>query len=174
MEQHMAYSTVGILAGRSAFDTLFLRLRPLAYAVAVRITQDSNEAEDVVQAAFCKMWARNATLHNTNIKGWLTLVTQNIAIDHVRRRRRERAYFESEKARPVAAISAEVEALQNIEYSHLVRALERLGSDSRTLLIESFFAGRSHSVIALSRAMALGTVKTRIRTGLKHLRQFIA
>ncbi len=170
----MAYNTVGVLAERPAFDTLFLRLRPLAYAIAFRITRDSSEAEDVVQAAFCKMWALNATLHNTNIKGWLTLVTQNLAIDHVRRRSRERAYFDSEKAQPVAAVSAEVEALQNIEYGHLALALDRLASESRILLIESFFAGQSHSAIALCRATALGTVKTRIRSGLKRLRRFMA
>jgi RNA polymerase sigma-70 factor, ECF subfamily len=110
----------------------------------------------------------------TNIKGWLTVVTQNIAIDHVRRRRRERAYFEYEQPKPIAAVSADVEALQNSEYGHLARALDRLGNDSRTLLIESFFAERSRSAIALCRATALGTVKTRIRTGLKQFRRFIA
>ncbi len=89
-------------------------------------------------------------------------------------RRRERAYFESEQAKPIAAMSAEVEALQNIEYGHRARALDRLGNDSRTLLIESFFAERSHSAIALCRATALGTVKTRIRSRLKQLRRFIA
>ena len=170
----MACDTVGVLAGEAAFDTLFLRLRPLAFAIALRITRDSCEAEDVVQAAFCKTWALSATLHNTNLKGWLSVVTQNIAIDHVRRQHRERAFFESEHAKPIAVISAEVEALQNIEYGHLVRALDRLGNESRTLLFESFFAERSHSAIALCRATALGTVKTRIRSRLKQLRRFIA
>ncbi|MFY9739584.1 MAG: sigma factor-like helix-turn-helix DNA-binding protein, partial [Candidatus Cybelea sp.] len=69
---------------------------------------------------------------------------------------------------------AEVEALQNIEYGHLAQALDKLSNENRTLLIESFFAGRSHSAIALCRGTALGTVKTRIRAGLKRLRRFVA
>jgi RNA polymerase sigma-70 factor, ECF subfamily len=108
-----------------------------------------------------------------SVKSWLAVVTRNAALDCRRKKEGDLSNLRYLNAHPVYDRSAEEEALTNLEAIRAVGYLRGLPSDMRSLIHESFFERLSHSSIARRRRMPLGTVKTRIRSGLTSLRQMM-
>jgi RNA polymerase sigma-70 factor (ECF subfamily) len=152
------------------FERLFERYYTLAYSVALRVLRDHHDAEDVAQAVFCKMWSSGDVVALEHIEGWLIVASRNAAIDRTRRRSRELVSIEPIYATAAAGDDPELRAIQSLEYGDMHDALKRLPPAPRQLLIDAFLKGRSHATIASTRKMALGTVKSRIRSGLRMLR----
>lgn len=170
---------------RGAMLELYDRVGPVLRAVALRVTSDRAEAEDVVQDALLRAW-REAT-HFDRARGsamtWLVTLTRNRAIDAVRARRRrdDRA---GEGALLAEAGLFEVgtqpestpeEATIGAERAVAVRAaLGSLTRDQRAVLDLAYFHGMSHSEIAAALSQPLGTVKTRILQAVRKLREQLA
>jgi RNA polymerase sigma-70 factor (ECF subfamily) len=176
VEQHITQSSGCFYMDEAGFDGFFRRFYPIAFSVAISITRNPVDAHDVVQSVFCKIWATRSTIGRKSAAIWLNIVTRNAAIDHVRRSMRECAYLASASARGRAAMtspSAEEEALKNVECGELARAVEQLGNRSAKLLFESFIEEQSHRSIASTSSVPLGTVKARIRTSLRRVRQLM-
>ena len=112
----------------------------------------------------------------TSALTWLLTMTRSRALDWRRARRREQATEPLEAASEVCcgrpgpeAISAAAERQRCIQ-----RALTTLSAELRQVVELSYFAGFSHSEIAQRLGQPLGTVKTRIRSALTHLRAELA
>jgi RNA polymerase sigma-70 factor (ECF subfamily) len=153
----------------AAFEQLYDQYHPLVYGIARRMLPDAQAAEDVTQAAFLKLWTNPEAFRGGHFSGWLGRVARNCAIDALRRRAACR-----EATAPVAEAVLEARtddlALSQIDGDHVRHALKRLPREHRELIEMGFFAGISHSEIARITAVPVGTVKTRIRTGLHRLR----
>ena len=121
--------------------------------------------EDAVQEAFLKL-ARLGIPPDDPL-AWLYRATRNAAIDAGKsQRRRERR--EQSSARRDWFVPGEVDGLSSEE---AVAAMERLPAEQREVIEIAYYTGLSHSEIAAKLGQPLGTIKTRIRTGMMLLRE---
>lgn len=162
----------------SALTELYDRHGRIVFSLAMRILADQSEAEDLTQDVFTLAW-RNAAKYDASrgaVAAWLLITTRTRAIDRIRRRRvRPSAATEDDVRRldaiPDAAPSVEL-VVADREMAVRVRdALSGLPLEQRLALELAYFEGLSHSEIVDRTGTPLGTVKTRIRTGLSRLRQ---
>ncbi|MDQ6929903.1 MAG: sigma-70 family RNA polymerase sigma factor [Candidatus Eremiobacteraeota bacterium] len=152
----------------AAFEALYDGYHRLVYGVALRILGDVAGAEDVTQAVFLKLWSSPNLFATGNFSAWIARVARNRALDVVRSRT-VRAESEMPQVMPVD------DALEDVAFAHIdaesVRAaLAQLPEPQRKVIELGFFGGVTHEEIAAQTGTPLGTIKTRIRTGLRKLR----
>ncbi|HEY7402862.1 MAG TPA: sigma-70 family RNA polymerase sigma factor [Candidatus Angelobacter sp.] len=158
---------------QNAMADLYDRYSGVVYGVALRVLANTTAAEDVVQEIFLQLW-RNPQAFDANrgrLAPWLAVIARNRAIDHLRRRPAEEDIDEL----PISTgIDLEGEAAQKLAVDKVRGALAQLPQEQRTTLEMAFFEGMTHTEIAGKTGEPLGTVKTRIRTGLLALRKVFA
>lgn len=152
----------------AAFETLYDSHHRLVYGIALRILNDVAAAEDVTQAVFLKLWSSPTLFVKGNFGAWIARVTRNRALDVVRSRT-VRAESEMPEAMPLDD-ALEDTAFANLNADSIRSALAQLPEEQRKPIEMGFFAGVTHEEIARQTGIPLGTVKTRIRTGLRKLR----
>jgi len=153
----------------SAMGQLYDRYSAVVYSIALRVLGDAGMAEDLLQEIFMQLWRNPMAFDSSRgaLAPWLVAVTRNRAIDWLRKRRPET---------PVAdvALSFEPDLASKTEFARSVgkiRAmLDRMPPTQRDVLEMAYFEGLTHSEIAARTGQPLGTVKTRIRSGLLTLR----
>jgi len=144
----------------------------LLFGLIVRILRDRSEAEEVLQEVFVLVWTRAET-YNVSLgspAAWLVRIARNRAIDRLRANSVRLRAVESAPL-PEAAASPETQAAASEQQRAVVRALEALPPDQRMLIEQAYFAGLTQSELADRFKLPLGTVKTRIRSGMIALRQ---
>lgn len=151
-----------------AFEALYDRYHRLVYGVALRVLSDIAAAEDVAQAVFLKIWRNPAAFRDGNFGAWIARVARNRAVD-VLRSRSLHAQREFPEALPVEDAIEET-ALARLDGERVRAALAQLPAELRDPIELGFFGGVTHEQIARQTGLPLGTVKTRIRTGLRRLR----
>jgi RNA polymerase sigma-70 factor, ECF subfamily len=155
-----------------AIATLYDRHARMLYSLIVRILRDRSEAEDVLQDVFVRAWTRVET-YNRDLGSplaWLIRIARNRAIDRLRARDvRERSAEDVPK--PPEAASPEATAALSERQRAVKRALDVLTPDQRALIECAYFRGLSQTELAAEFGLPLGTVKTRIRTGMQALRR---
>lgn len=152
----------------SAFEALYDAHHRLVYGVALRVTADGPTAEDVTQSVFIKVWADPDAFRGGNFGAWIARVARNRALDAVRARR-TRTHEELSLDLPLDFALDEA-ALGNLDGARVRAALERLPAEQRAAIELGFLGGLTHEEIARRTGAPLGTVKTRIRAGLRRLR----
>ena len=166
----------------AAISSLYDRHARMLYSLIVRILRDRAEAEDVLQETFVRVWSRGDTYDSLlgSPAAWLTRIARNRAIDRLRARRaRGRSdgtptvHGDDAPGRswePVTRDTPET-LLEDRTTAGAVRtALATLTPEQRALIEAAFFEGYTHTELAARFSVPLGTVKTRIRTGLAALR----
>ena len=151
-----------------AFETLYDSHHRLVYGIALRILGDVAAAEDVTQAVFLKLWSSPGLFVKGNFGAWIARVTRNRALDVVRSRA-VRSETEMPDAMPLDD-ALEDTAFANINADRVRAALAQLPEEQRKPIELGFFGGITHDEIARQSGIPLGTIKTRIRTGLRKLR----
>ena len=151
-----------------SFAALYDRHASLVYGIARRMLGDGPQAEDVAQSVFLQLWVRPELYHGGNFAGWLARVARNACIDILRSsavRLRE-----PELPADVAADSSvDEEVFAGLRAEAVTAALEQLPVDQRTAIEQAYFGGLSYREVAERAGAPLGTVKSRIRIGLKRL-----
>lgn len=160
-------------ADQSAMAALYDRYSSIVYAVALRVLQDTGAAEDVLQDIFMQLW-RNPGLFDAsrgNMAAWLAVITRHRAIDALRRRRPENDIAD-------VVVSVETDFAGDADRSRAMDrvrgALQTMPTPQRSALEMAYFEGLTHNEIAEKTGEPLGTIKTRIRTGLLSLRKVLA
>jgi len=152
----------------AAFEELYDAHHRLVYGIALRMLGDAPAAEDLTQAVFLKLWSRPETFVQGNFGAWIARVTRNRALDALRGRA---ARAEGEMPLDVAVEgSLDETVFARIDGERVRDALGALPEEQRFPIELGFFGGVTHEEIARRTATPLGTVKTRIRTGLRKLR----
>lgn len=155
------------------FEELYRSHARLVKSTAMQILHNSADADDAVQMVFFRAWLHPLLL-DEYCERWLTIVARNVARDLLRGRTRDRAR-KDEYFRVAAtfdnACDPEAIALQHIESDALWQALSNLPAVQRRPLIATYYTGASHTLIAHTDSIPLGTVKTRIRSGISALRK---
>ena len=162
-----------------ALAELYDRHSRLLFGLILRIVRDRAEAEEILQETFVRVWTRAET-YDAQIGGplpWIVRVARNCAIDRLRARR-VRAPVDAldvaagEAAVPATGIQTPEAAVLDAERRRtLTDALAGLPAEQRQLIEAAFFEGYTHSELARHFGLPLGTVKTRIRTGMIAMRQ---
>jgi RNA polymerase sigma-70 factor (ECF subfamily) len=154
----------------NAMADLYDRYSGIVYGVALRVLGNTSAAEDVLQEVFLQLW-RNPQAFDADrgkLAPWLAVITRNRAIDLLRKRPMEDDIAEL----PISTgVNLEDEASQHLAISKVRGVLGQLPVDQRRLLEMAFFEGLTHTEIASKTGEPLGTVKTRIRSGLLALRK---
>jgi RNA polymerase sigma-70 factor (ECF subfamily) len=151
-----------------AFEALYDAYHRLVYGVAFRMLGDTAGAEDVTQGVFLKIWSAPELFVAGNLAGWIVRMTRNRALDVLRSRAHTLAEMPDDRP--------DTEMLEPLAFAHLdaaaVRAaLAQLPAEQRVPIEMGFFAGVTHAEIARRTGVPLGTTKTRIRAGLRRLRE---
>jgi RNA polymerase sigma-70 factor (ECF subfamily) len=150
----------------------------LVFSLALRILQERTAAEDVVVEVYCQVWNRASTYDRQRGTplSWLFSLTRSRAIDLLRTRTRIRATeLLAPLSDPDASVPDPEELSMTSERRRFVRhALQSLTDEQRRVIELAYFSGLSHAAIAAALGQPLGTVKTRIRTGMVRLRGLLA
>jgi RNA polymerase sigma-70 factor (ECF subfamily) len=151
-----------------AFEALYDANHRLVYGVALRMLGDGAAAEDVTQTVFLKVWNSPDLFRGGNFAAWIVRVTRNRALD-VLRSRAVRNESELSDALPESETIEET-AFARIDAERVRAALAMLPPEQREPIELGFFAGITHEEMARRFGTPLGTIKTRIRSGLRKLR----
>ena len=156
---------------QQAVAELYDRHNRLLYGLILRILRDRGEAEEVLQEVFLVVWTRGET-YNVTLgppAAWLVRIARNRAIDRLRANSVRLRAVESAPD-PPAAENPEARASLSEQQLAVGRALDALPPDQRELIEQAYFLGLTQSELAERFKLPLGTVKTRIRTGMQALR----
>jgi RNA polymerase sigma factor (sigma-70 family) len=176
---HLSDEAVVALVARSeqsALAELYDRFGRVAYGVALRILRDEKLAEDAVQEGFLAAW-RNADRfmpERAKASTWLLTIVHRRAVDLVRRENRRRSEVLEEATEPGRSGSAEEDAWLRFERERVQAALRQLPDQQREALELAYYGGFSQSELAERLGQPVGTIKSRMFTGLARLRELLA
>lgn len=153
-----------------AMAVLFDRYSKIVYSVSLRVLRDTASAEDVMQEIFMQIWRNpnSFVAAKGSLGGWLSVVARNRSIDTLRRKRPSEQVEEMNLA---SSTNLADEAERSILMERARATVLLLPVEQRKTLEMAFFDGLTHSEIAEMTGDPLGTVKTRIRSGLLTLRE---
>ena len=164
---------------QSALAELYDRHCRLLFTLILRILRDRGEAEDVLQEVFVRVWD-SADRYDQALgapAAWLARISRNRAIDRLRARavRADLSVATPDTALPAPdlAPSGDPEglAVTGEQRRAIAAALGTLPDNQRALIESAFFEGYTQSELAERFDLPLGTVKTRIRTGMQTLKR---
>ena len=156
----------------TAVGALYDRHNRLLFGLILRIIRDRSEAEEILQEVFVLVWTRAET-YNVSLgppAAWLVRIARNRAIDRLRANSVRVRAVES-APEPPPSENPESQASASEQQRTVARALESLPADQRVLIEQAYFLGLTQSELAERFKLPLGTVKTRIRTGMLAMRE---
>lgn len=164
---------------QKALEELYNRYERLLYSFAYRMTQNAQMAEDTVQEVFIKLWKEHATY--TEDKGkfssWLLTMTRNTSLDALRKKGKQQEVGLLEKDAENMRVPVDEMPEEMLEWKEkgtiLRKAITKLKEEQRTIIELFYFHGLSQESISTKLDIPLGTVKSRIRLSLNHLKKHL-
>lgn len=160
-----------------ALAELYDRRIRLVFSLACRIVEMQTEAEEVAQDVFMYVWSHAARFdaRRGTVAAWLLVMTRSRSLDRLRARRTRPDTFQPNDNGVLAGIAGSVEdseqrLLDAADVDRLRAALSTLTPGEREPIDLAYFGGLTQREIAERLNQPLGTVKTRVRTGLMRLR----
>jgi RNA polymerase sigma-70 factor (ECF subfamily) len=158
---------------RTAFSYLYDNYAPVLNGIILKVIYDENTAKDVLQDVFVKIW--NGIDQYDALKGriytWMINIARNAAIDKLRSK------GEIMKAKVQTSENAIEKAGENLKTEQFTDAIglrklvSELKPDYRTLIDLAYFSGYTMDEISKTLEVPIGTVKTRMRSALKQLKE---
>ena len=163
-------------ADAEAFATLYDRHSRAAFSLAYRMMGERQASEDLTQDAFLKVW-RGASSYRADrgsVRTWILSIVHNRGIDQIRsqasrRRTQDKVEASAPRSQPSEAFA---EAWRNSRRDQVREALNTLPSEQLKILELAYFSGYTHVEISDLLGLPLGTVKGRMRLGLKKIRDY--
>ena len=161
----------------AALAELYDRYRVILFGLLMRILSNREEAEDVLQEVFLQVWRRAADFDANRGRPftWLVTMTRSRGIDRLRTlAARERVAIAGARDESEAVSDAASDAFRSEQRGLVTSALAQLPDEQKRPLMLAYFDGLTQSEIAARLGAPLGTVKTRMRTGMMKLRELLA
>jgi RNA polymerase sigma-70 factor, ECF subfamily len=163
-------------ADAEAFATLYDRHSRAAFSLAYRMMGERQASEDLMQDAFLKVW-RSASSYRAergSVRTWILSIVHNRGIDQIRsqasrRRTQDKIEASAPRSQPSEAFA---ETLRNSQRDQVREALDTLPPEQLKILELAYFSGYTHVEISELLRLPLGTVKGRMRLGLKKIRDY--
>jgi RNA polymerase sigma factor (sigma-70 family) len=176
---HLSDEAVVALIARSdeqALAELYDRFGRVAYGLALRILRDEALAEDAVQEAFLTAWRRADTFMPERAKAstWLLTLVHRRAVDVVRREERRRTEPIEAAEEHAGERPADDAVWLRYERERVQAALRQLPDQQREALELAYYGGFTQSELAERLGQPVGTIKSRMFSGLGRLRDLLA
>ena len=162
-----------------AFEIVYDRHASAAFSLAYRMVGTRSVAEDVTQEAFLNLWRSGA--HYDRVRGsvrtWILGIVHHRAIDALRRasvHSRRRSDDDTAAERLEAPDRVEEDVARSDEAAIVRNAMDILPADQLKVIELAYFGGFTHVEIAEMLEAPIGTVKGRMRLGLKKMREVLA
>ncbi len=161
---------------QSALARLYDISNRLVYSVALRILSDPADAEEVTLDVYTQVWrtAKDYTPDRGAPSSWLIMMARSRALDRLRARgRRQGRETTLDTTADAASTDRAPDEAAYLEQASLrvKSAMAALAPEQREVIEMSFFSGLTHAELAERLGQPLGTVKTRIRSGMAKLRE---
>ena len=161
-----------------ALHALYSQTHRIVFTLSMRITGNRETAEEVTLDVFHDVWRRASAYDPAggSVIGWIMNQARSRAIDRLRfEQRKKRLPGQGDSPLPVPDPKGPQETFEAKEQGHLLRdALRELTPEERQAIETAFFAELTYREVAERLSHPLGTVKTRIRSGLGKLREALA
>ena len=158
----------------AALSALYDRYSGLVYSEAKRILRDTGAAEEILQDLFYQVWrtAERFDAARGSLAGWLVVAARNRAISKLRKKSGKAEELEENAV--FLGPSLESSTTQNLMLDKVRAVLGSLPDGQREAMEFAYFEGMSHSEIAERTGQPLGTIKTRIRSGMEALKKVLS
>lgn len=170
----------GLRAGdKSCLEILYQKYEKLLYSYAYKMTSSHERSEEVVQDVFMKVWQKKGAYDadKGKLSTWLISITRNSVIDLSRRKKLDTFEYDERddvnKDTDYFHSSVEQEADRHENQKMINEAMHTLNDEQKRIITLFYFRAYSQSQIAAALDLPLGTVKSRIRLALGHLRKNI-
>ncbi len=175
VKKYSEHELISSLKKRSqdAFSYLYDNYSGALYTVVLNIVNDNELANDVLQEVFIKIWKQVESYDA--LKGrlftWMVNISRNAAIDVLR----SKGYNNTKKNNELTENQFEFAGIQQTKTDTigLRKIVHQLKEEYKVLIELSYFQGYTQDEISKMLNVPLGTVKTRMRTALTQLRQYI-
>ena len=162
--------------GQPALGRLFDGTPRRVFGLALGILPDPHAPQEVTMDVYVPVWqgARRFDESRGSANTWLLTLAHHRAVDRLRSRRRQTMReipLEPDLDLPDSQPSPERASTDADLAGHVRRALDSISEEQRRAIVAAYFGGLSHSQVAAALGQPLGTVKTRIRSGLIALRR---
>jgi RNA polymerase sigma-70 factor (ECF subfamily) len=167
----------------NALGQLYDRFGHAVYSLCLRIVRDSSTAEELTQEVFLRLWRSAASFEPARgrVSSWLLRIAHNLTLNELRRR----------QSRPVVAPNTDwttagaeladtsdesdpaIATGQRERAEEVRHALNQLPDRQRLAIELAFFGGLSQVEVAAALGEPLGTVKSRIRVGMRRIRELL-
>ena len=161
----------------AALAQFYDRYRVIVFGLLMRILNNREEAEDVLQEVFLQVWRKAGDFDENRGRPftWLVTLGRSRAIDRLRTlASRERVAVAGAREVVEQISDAAADAFKSEQRGLVNSALAQLPDEQKRPLMLAYFDGLTQSEIAARLGAPLGTVKTRMRTGLMRLRELLA
>jgi RNA polymerase sigma factor (sigma-70 family) len=158
-----------------ALAELYDRFGHVAYGLALKVVRDPALAEDAVQDAFLAVWRSSGRFVAERAKAstWILTLVHRRAVDVVRREQPRRTEPLETAPQPSANLT-EDEAWLRLQRTRVQDALRRLPDQQREAIELAYYGGFTQSELADRLGEPLGTIKSRMFSGLARLRELLA
>src|SRR5215210_6624833 len=159
----------------AAFELIYERHAGAAFSLAYRMAGSRSVAEDVSQEAFLNLWRSGARYDRSrgSVRTWVLGIVHHRAIDHLRRATvhdKRRASDEGMEERFEARERTDLEVARRDEAETVRGAMGSLPAEQSQVIELAYFGGFTHTEIAEMLETPVGTIKGRMRLGLKKMR----
>ena len=161
----------------AALAQLYDRYDRILFGLLMRILNNREEAEDVLQEVFLQVWRKAADFDETRGRPftWLVTLARSRGIDRLRTLAARERVAEAGAREVTEEISdAATDAFKSEQRGLVSDALAKLPDEQKRPIMLAYFDGLTQSEIATRLDAPLGTVKTRMRTGMIRLRELLA
>jgi len=160
---------------RKGFEYLYDRYSAALYGVVLRIVRSEELAEDVVQEAFVKIW-KNIAMYDRS-KGtlftWMLNIARNTGIDKIRSQDYKQQANIQNVEQNVGMVEKQTHIHQEIDQIGLEKYVAQLKPEHHLIVDYLYFRGYTQSEVADELGIPLGTVKTRVKMAITHLREIM-
>ena len=179
IEESRLLQQIGI-GDRASFDELHRRMNTLLFSIAMGVLNNREAAQDVIQDVFIQIWERAASYDAERGKAstWLITLTRNKSIDRLRalnRRTRLNSDFEEQGKTDVRFDDRDslTDAVMAERAAMIRTAISKLNADQQAAIQLAYFDDMPYPAVAQRLSVPLGTVKARIRRGMKKLKNLL-
>ncbi len=180
MPEKIKYSEeelVGLLKLQNvaAFSYLYDNYSAALNGIIMKMVEDSQLAEDILQEAFIKIWNNFKQYDNTKgrLFTWMINITKNLTIDTIRSKGYKKQKKISQDENSVSDYGDKNYSADKFDTIGLRNQLLNLKSDQKIIIDLAYFNGYTQEEISKEMGIPLGTVKTRMRTGIIELRKLM-
>lgn len=174
---HTERLIAGLHSGsEEAFEHFYRQYVPLVYHIALKMTGDRMEAEDVCHDVFLEILHKleQYDVRRGSLESWLAVRTKSRCLDRIRRRQKFCVQAWDEEAESMGGYrspSLEETVMRRLQRESIMQALDRIPRGQREVLYGHYYREYTHKQLAEQLKRPLGTVKSMVRYGLSNLRK---